>query len=123
MNGLRLLTEAQTAGLTVDALPDGWLRVRGPKRLEPLARRLLDHKAVVLAALAGGGVSRPAAPEPPHELSLAERVESGYVNPGWTPKAWANRLCQLADRCAALRPELGATYRTWAKNVVVPLDR
>jgi hypothetical protein len=54
-----------------------------------------------------------------HELSLAERVESGYVNPGWTPTAWAARLRQLADRCEALRPELAATYRRWAANVEI----
>ncbi len=63
---------------------------------------------------------RPQMPEqgtPPHELSLAERIESGYVNPGWTPAAWAARLQQLADRCEAIRPELAAQYRAWAANV------
>jgi hypothetical protein len=53
----------------------------------------------------------------PHELPLAERVESGCVNPGWTAQAWADRLCQLADRCETLHPELAAQYRTWAANV------
>lgn len=53
----------------------------------------------------------------PHELSLAERVETGYVNPGWTPGAWAARLRQLAERCEAFRPKLAGQYREWAANV------
>ncbi len=68
-----------------------------------------------------GRVTRPPAKQgrrsAPRELSLAERVERGYVNPGWSPWAWAARLRQLAERCAALRPELAAAYRRWAANV------
>jgi len=71
----------------------------------------------------GGRVGQPATKEAvvsvPHELSLAERVASGYVNPGWSATAWAARLRQLADRCAAVRPELAATYRQWAANVEI----
>lgn len=48
--GLTLLVEARRAGLEVRAEGDR-LVVRGPRRLEPLARRLLEHKAEVLAVL------------------------------------------------------------------------
>lgn len=50
MDGVALLSEARDAGL--DVLADGErLVVRGPRRAEPVARMLLDHKADVLAAL------------------------------------------------------------------------
>ena len=51
MDGLTLLREARAAGLTVAA--DGArLCIRGPRQAEAVARRLLAHKAAVLAALA-----------------------------------------------------------------------
>jgi hypothetical protein len=50
MDGLILIGEAVAAGLTVRA--DGnTLIVRGPKKLEAIAHRLLLNKALVLAAL------------------------------------------------------------------------
>ena len=52
MDGLTLLQDAAAAGLTV--LADGdRLVVRGPRSAEPVARRLLENKADVMAALAG----------------------------------------------------------------------
>src|SRR5262249_50808230 len=50
MDGLILLNEAQGAGLTVEAEGDR-LRIRGPRRAEPIAQRLIAHKADVLAVL------------------------------------------------------------------------
>jgi hypothetical protein len=51
MDGLTLLEEARAAGLSV--LADGdRLCIRGPRRAEPVARRLIAHKALVLQALA-----------------------------------------------------------------------
>ena len=51
MDGLALLTEAKQAGLVV--LVDGErLRIRGPRRAESIAQRLIDHKALVIEALA-----------------------------------------------------------------------
>jgi hypothetical protein len=50
MDGLTLLREARAAGLEVQAR-DGRLVIRGPRRAEPVARRLLAHKALVLDAL------------------------------------------------------------------------
>lgn len=85
-----LLAQAREAGLTVEA--DGeLLRIRGPRRLEPLARRLQVRKAAVLAALRGETKS--------DQASLTEHVAAAYVNPGWTPTAWAGRLRDLAGRC------------------------
>jgi hypothetical protein len=50
MDGLTLLRRAQDAGLAVDV--DGnTLVIRGPRRAEPVARLLLDHKPVVISAL------------------------------------------------------------------------
>ena len=50
MDGLILLIEARAAGLIV--LADGdRLVIRGPKSADAVARRLLAHKAMVLAAL------------------------------------------------------------------------
>src|SRR5262249_52861929 len=51
MDGLTLLDEARAAGLSVEADGDR-LRIRGPRRAEPVALRLIAHKAAVLAALA-----------------------------------------------------------------------
>lgn len=51
MDGLTLLRRAQEAGLAIHADGDK-LVIRGPKRAEPVARLLLDHKPDVLAALA-----------------------------------------------------------------------
>lgn len=50
MDGLTLLSDAAAAGLTVRADGDR-LVIRGPRKAEPLARRLLEHKRQVIAAL------------------------------------------------------------------------
>jgi hypothetical protein len=60
MDGLSLLEEARGAGLRVAAEGDR-LVIRGPKTAEPVARRLLAHKAEMLAVLTG---PRPSAPGP-----------------------------------------------------------
>lgn len=51
MDGVALLVEAEAAGLTVHADGDR-LVVRGPKRLELLARKLVSRKLEILIALA-----------------------------------------------------------------------
>jgi len=51
MDGLTLLSEGRAAGLIVLA-HGGRLVVRGPRSADAVARQLLAHKAVVLAALA-----------------------------------------------------------------------
>ena len=50
MDGLTLLRRARDAGLAVVAAGDK-LVIRGPKRAEPVARLLIDHKPEVMAAL------------------------------------------------------------------------
>jgi hypothetical protein len=52
MDGVTLLDEARAAGLSVQADGDR-LRIRGPRRAEPIARRLIANKALVPHALAG----------------------------------------------------------------------
>jgi hypothetical protein len=51
MDGMMLLEEARAAGLIVLA-EGGRLRIRGPRRAEPIAQRLIAHKDAVLGALA-----------------------------------------------------------------------
>ena len=51
MDGLTLLRRARDAGLAVAADGDK-LVIRRPKRAEPVARLLIEHKPDVLAALA-----------------------------------------------------------------------
>lgn len=140
-----LLADLDRQGLELRARDERlWYRPRSAMTPE-LAARVGAHKAELLvilqpgappespqgcqnsrtaaAAPPAGRIGRPSAPAGgsrpavPHELSLAERIECGYVNPGWTARAWANRLRQLADRCEAIRPEVAAQYRTWATNV------
>ena len=127
----RLLTDLARRGIELEARGDR-LRFRPKMAMSPgLIDRLKAHKPAILAALRGGWLPptrpdgaaddsvAPSSPavEVPHELSLDERIQAGYVNPGWTRRAWANRLVYLAERCQAARPELAAQYRTWAAKV------
>lgn len=50
MDGLGLLFDAKAAGLTVETVGDN-LRIRGPKKAEPIVRRLEKHKAAVMKVL------------------------------------------------------------------------
>ncbi|MGO9179405.1 MAG: hypothetical protein ACLQBX_02160 [Candidatus Limnocylindrales bacterium] len=52
MDGVTLLLQARLAGLRVSA-SGGTLVVKGPRRLEPMARTLLAQKPRILQALAG----------------------------------------------------------------------
>ena len=62
MDGLALLNEARSAGLSVTA--DGHrLTIRGPRRAERLAKLLIKHKADLLPLLSAGSES-PAIPRP-----------------------------------------------------------
>jgi hypothetical protein len=54
MDGVRLLAEARANGLRVRADGDR-LVIRGPRRAEAVAKRLLERKREVLAALEGAG--------------------------------------------------------------------
>ena len=50
MDGLSLLADAAAAGLVVTAAGDKLL-IRGPRSTDALARRLIEHKVAVMAAL------------------------------------------------------------------------
>jgi hypothetical protein len=117
MRAADLLDDLRRRGAVVCRVGDR-VRVDAPAGTVPdeLRSELRRHKPELLALLSQAA-SAPRRSTVPHELSLAERVESGYVNPGWTSQAWADRLCQLADRCEALRPEVATQYRLWAMNV------
>ena len=76
MDGLTLLSDATAAGLTVRANA-GRLVIRGPRAAEAVARRLLEHKAEVLAALGVDG--SPGGDEEPLRPHGEPRPESGPV--------------------------------------------
>jgi|SRR5258707_8328138 hypothetical protein len=57
MDGMTLLGEARAAGLDVQARGNR-LVIRGPRRAESIARRLLAQKTLVLEALAITGLER-----------------------------------------------------------------
>lgn len=48
-----------------------------------------------------------------------QKVAQGYVNPGWTPAAWAANLRRLAGRCETDHPDRARGLRTWADNVLL----
>ena len=73
MDGLTLLQQARAAGLTV-AVDGDRLRIRGPRRAEPMARRLLEQKPLVLAALSSSSTAPTVAPAPEgdQEITVAD---------------------------------------------------
>lgn len=119
MDGLTLLQEASVAGLMV--LADGdRLVIRGPRSADAVARRLLAHKAVILAVLAAGnGNTNPTIPEvvPFDDLplpgpacprcgSLEEWTDLlGGRHCGICEAGTLNKALQLADRAARLRQQ------------------
>jgi len=81
MVGLTLLDEARAAGLTV--LADGdRLVVRGPRAAEAVARRLLEHKTAVLAALAPQVVESQAALDAQQDLVAVPEPAAGRDDHG-----------------------------------------
>lgn len=70
MDGVGLLAVARRAGLTVVADGDR-LRIRGPRRSEPIARRLLEQKSLVLAALPSSPPGPTAGPVPVYDREIA----------------------------------------------------
>ena len=69
MDVLKLLTEARSAGLTVEAQGDR-LIVKGPKQATVIVKELGEHKAEVMAALAA--ISAPPSEAHPAILDAAE---------------------------------------------------
>jgi hypothetical protein len=109
MDGLILLAEAREAGLAV-AAESGKLIIRGPKRAEPVALRLIGHKVDVIRALADA-TGWPArhreafaywrALHPEHE---ATHLAWGELQGRWH-KLHGERV--LPDLCAGCRRPLG----------------
>jgi hypothetical protein len=99
MDGLRLLRRARDAGLAVEVEGDK-LVIRGPKRAEPVARLLIDHKPAVMAALV------PAEPPAP---------EAGKRTP---EPAWWRRHCLVRAinwELSGARPESRARGLAWGE--------
>ena len=90
MDGMMLLNEARAAGLTVEAEGDR-LRIRGPKRAESVALKLLAHKPTVLGAL---------------------RFQ---VPDGWSRESWVSRLRFLAAIC--VEPIRARELSEWADGL------
>src|SRR5262245_45285770 len=63
MDRLTLLGEARAAGLNV-AVKGDTLVIRGPRRAEPIVRKLIDHKPELMAALAQAARLHPVAHDP-----------------------------------------------------------
>ena len=85
MDGMILLEEARAAGLSVTADGDR-LRIRGPRRADPVARRLLAHKPDVLSAL----VELASLPDPPPGVSLQDLPDE------WL-EVWAERVAIMVE--------------------------
>lgn len=52
-----------------------------------------------------------------YDADTRRKVREGYVEVGWTPKAWAARLRQMAERCEANDPRQARMLRLWASRV------
>jgi hypothetical protein len=98
MDGLMLLSRARDAGLAVAAEGDK-LVIRGPKRAEPVAWLLLEHKLEVMAALA------PAKP-------TSKGVEPG-PDPAWWRQHHLVRTINWA--LSGARPESQARAIAWGE--------
>jgi hypothetical protein len=103
MDGMTLLSEGWAAGLTVTTDGDR-LVIRGPKSADAVARRLLAHKTVILAALAAGNGNTP--PACPKCGSLEEWTDLlGRQHCGVCERATLDKALRLANRAARLREQ------------------
>jgi hypothetical protein len=94
MDELILLAEARAAGLTV-LVDEDRLRILGPRRAEALAKRLLEHKTLIVEALTTPDLT-PA--DLPPELHLA----------------WDKRSAIMEfDGCARTRPSASRCWPSW----------
>lgn len=93
MDVLTLLSEARKAGLMVTADGGDRLVIRGPRRAEPLARRLGENKPAVMAAL---------------RFDLPD---------GWTVETWIKRLRYMATIC--IHPNRARELAAWADGLAL----
>ena len=112
---MTLLSDAAAAGLTVRADGDR-LVIRGPRGAEAVARRLLGHKAEVMAAL-----GRPDAPGDPRQAPRQPQGEPSGDAPGIDGgvsgcpdfSGWAPRP-DFGGRLGLEAPDLPEGQRWWA---------
>lgn len=86
VDGVTLLRRASEAGLAVTAEGDR-LVIRGPRRAEPVARLLIEHKPTVLAALVTGkhsadlvgAVDRPPVADPMWQAHYSARIVHWFL--------------------------------------------
>lgn len=97
MDGLSLLTDAATAGLTVRVDGDR-LVIRGPRAADAVARCLLEHKPEVVAALGRFGLT---------STELLKPDSPPF--PGWV------RRPDVTGRLGWERPDLPEERRWWAR--------
>lgn len=114
MDGLTLLRRAEDVGLAVHT--DGErLVLRGPKRAEPIARLLIHHKPVVLAALRNPSWWRDLF----EERAAHRQTDAGYTRSqaerlafGEAVLEWHRRHGTRSDpnRCAGCGEEMPINY-------------
>jgi hypothetical protein len=94
MDGMTLLEEARAAGLTV-RVDGARLVVRGPRAAEAMARRLLERKVEVLAALATPITAQPAG-QPPCAQLVVDPADCQHVDVEEIPTfdGYFNRRCR-----------------------------
>lgn len=92
MDGLALLAEAKAVGLRVSA-DAGRLVITGPRAAERVARKLLDHKPLVLAALQLLTLNRSAVGRCVHTLHHNDARGSWHVVPR------GSRQAVVCSRC------------------------
>jgi len=97
MDGLTLLSDAAAAGLTVWADGDR-LVIRGPRAAEAVARRLLEHKPEVVAALE-------AEPERPTIRAVVRSTEA----PPLGADGWPADTIEPGEPC----PRCGSLEKWW----------
>ena len=104
MGEMTMLTEAQAAGLTV-AVDGDKLVIRGPRSADALARRLLAHKAELLAMLCPTPEATPAPPVASPDVATPD-VENAFAD--WVFRTDAN------GRIGLEAPSLPEVDRWWA---------
>ena len=96
MDGLILLRRANDVGLRLEATGDR-LVIRGPKRAEPVAKLLVEHKAEVLRVLAARGLPADCSNAKPRSLERVVPVGNGEPGLRQPCAARRGRIEELPD--------------------------
>ena len=109
MDGVSLLNEAHTAGLTIVVVGAN-LKIRGPRRADQLARRLIANKAAVLEMLKSQiAIGPPPSPQPGIVTDLV--VADGCLR-------WHQRKEDDADRAVRAFIDRDAEAETRGDDIV-----